>query len=876
MGLPKPPHSWRVLDLLKVQSSPKQSRNSSQVNLSSQTKDVHKCVCCGLIVTFEEGSTKFCCTQCNTTNLIQDFDSLEDQLCKTSITYQTVKHITDKCLSGPRAKDSHELHCKLKPLTDYLLDSFGSIVKINNSFKLRQLKQLNARARYSSPNLDVVDFRRIFELLTRLPSKRPLFCALTAIQNSIKRLPLNVCDNARTLYWLVLVLEIPFLHKALTVSDNKSTAELRLMIEMPEIRSLCYDILRRVIGVLSQAELSGAGNYLASWFLKLPNEDFIEKVNLVNLYITFHLKRCLYIAYNPEVARRGSLAEPGVKNGAVSMTASQRHRRFSQPVDDEYTRFSLIKDVENTNDSGPGWPHLRVTGNDGKKKRQDSKKIKTFHYAQNYHLRTATAAMGVFVKANYIRGERHKLPLYAFYNSLVDFVNVKLDFDNWLSKKRASEYLCSSEPPVQSVIDYIKGTSSLLDLEDSTKPEQFFFCQYPYVISLGGKISILQYEARRQMERKAEEAFITSLDKKITMDVYFKVRVRRDFIVQDSLNCIRLNQSNLKKSIKVQFINEPGIDAGGLKKEWFLLLTRALFSPMTGMLHEEEDSRYLWFNVIPVNNLEVYYLFGAVLGLAIYNSTILDLSFPLALYKILLGIPVGLADYKDIYPVAANNLFKLRELTSDELDVMGITFEVTFQDSFGKYHQRELIESGNKVTVTIENREIYIDKYAHFFVSEGIDAQVQALKRGFSSIVDGNAFSLFLPEEIQLLLCGSDQGKIDVDVLESVTQYEGWRTKEEAVNSQVVKWFWNHLKILACAEQKQVLLFITGSDRIPATGIENLSLKLSRLNNGKDSDHLPVAHTCFNELALYEYSSREKFEEKFTQAVTMLSGFGIK
>lgn len=874
MGLPKPPQSWRVLDLLKVQSSPKQSRNSSQVNLSSQAKDVHKCVCCGLIVTSEEGSAKFCCSQCNTTNLIQDFDLLGDQTYPASITYQTVKHITDQCLAGPRAKDSHELHSKLKPLIDYLLDALGSIVKINNSFKLRRP---SARARYSSSNLNVLDFRRIFEFLSRLPSKRPLFCALTAIQSSLKRLPFNVCDNARTLYWLVLVLEIPFLHKSLTYTESKSSTDSRSMVETPEIRSLCYDILRRAIGVLSQTELSGAGNYLASWYLKLPNEEFIEKVNLVNLYITFHLKRCLYIAYNPEIARRGSSAEPGGKNGAIHMAANQRHRRFSQPEDDEYTRFSFIKDdVDSTNDTNPGWPHLRVTGNDGKKIRQDGKKIKTFHYTQDYHLRTATAAMGVFVKANYIRGDKHKLPLYAFYNSLVDFVNVKLDFDSWLSKKRASEYLSSTEPPVQSVIDYIKGTSSLLDLGDSSKPEQFFFCQYPYVISLGGKIAILQYEARRQMERKAEEAFITSLDKKINMDIYFRVRVRRDFIVQDSLDCIRLNQNNLKKSIKVQFINEPGIDAGGLKKEWFLLLTRALFSPLTGMLHEEEDSHFLWFNVIPVNNLEVYYLFGAVLGLAIYNSTILDLSFPLALYKILLSIPVGLADYKDIYPVAARNLFKLRDLTSDELDTMGITFEVTFEDSFGNLQLRDLIENGNKVPVTIENREIYIDKYAHFFVSEGINAQVQALKRGFSSIVDGNAFSLFLPEEIHLLLCGSDEGKIDVDVLESVTQYTGWRNKEEAVNCQVVKWFWNHLKTLGCAEQKHVLLFITGSDRIPATGIENLSLKLSRLNNGRDSDHLPVAHTCFNELALYEYSSQEKFEEKFTQAVTMLSGFGIK
>lgn len=874
MSLPKPPLSWRILDLLKVQSSPKQSRNSSQINLSSQTKDVHKCACCGLIVVFHEGATKFRCSQCNTTNMLVDFETLPCLLPETLISFAVVKALTDQCLAGPKPRSSHEMHLRLKPLVAYLLATFGSLQNINSIFKLTKP---SSRARYSSCNLDLVDFHRTLDFLTRLPSKRPLFCLLSAIQHAIKHLPLNLVGNAKNLYWVVLIMEIPFLHRALTSSHPKSITEPRSMAEMPEIKSLCYDILKRVIGVLSQAESGGAGNYLASWFLNLSNSDFQSKVDLLNLYITFHLKRCFYLANNPELLRRLSVSETAPAADMLTKGAPNQRQRPSQQEDDEYNRFNVVKgEVEESSDSSFSWPHLRVSGNDNKRGTPQGTKIRTFHYTLNYHLKTATAALGILVKANYIRNDQHKLPVYSFYNSLVDFVNVKLDFDNWLSKKRAPKNMSKSEPPVQSVIDYINGTSSLLDIDSDSKPGGFFFCQYPYLISLGAKISILQYEARRQMERKAEEAFINSLDKRVVMDVYFKVRVRRDFIVQDSLQCIRLNQNNLKKGIKVQFLNEPGIDAGGLKKEWFLLLTRALFSPSTGMLHEVEDSNYLWFNIIPVNNLEIYYLFGAVLGLAIYNSTILDLAFPLAIYKILLGLPLGLADYKEIFPESANNLFKLRNYSAEELKAIDLTFEVSFHDSFGKLQERNLVPDGHKTPVTIDNREIYIDKYTHFFVSDGIKHQVLAFKNGFSSIVDGNAFSLFLPEEIQLLLCGSDQGKIDLDILESVTQYNGWKTKEEAIKSQVVQWFWKHLKLLDGNELKRVLLFITGSDRIPATGIENLTLKLTRLSNGKDSDRLPVAHTCFNELALYEYADEQKFVHKFTQAVTMLSGFGIK
>ena len=35
----------------------------------------------------------------------------------------------------------------------------------------------------------------------------------------------------------------------------------------------------------------------------------------------------------------------------------------------------------------------------------------------------------------------------------------------------------------------------------------------------------------------------------------------------------------LKKSLKIVFEGEEGLDAGGLRKEWFLLLCRQLFDP---------------------------------------------------------------------------------------------------------------------------------------------------------------------------------------------------------------------------------------------------------------------------------------------------------
>jgi len=43
-------------------------------------------------------------------------------------------------------------------------------------------------------------------------------------------------------------------------------------------------------------------------------------------------------------------------------------------------------------------------------------------------------------------------------------------------------------------------------------------------------------------------------------------------------------QQDLKKKVKVKFAGEPGLDMGGLTKEWFLLLVRNIFQTEYGEL----------------------------------------------------------------------------------------------------------------------------------------------------------------------------------------------------------------------------------------------------------------------------------------------------
>lgn len=112
---------------------------------------------------------------------------------------------------------------------------------------------------------------------------------------------------------------------------------------------------------------------------------------------------------------------------------------------------------------------------------------------------------------------------------------------------------------------------------------------------------------------------------------------------------------DLKKQLRVQFLGEEGVDEGGVQKEFFQLIVREIFDPKYGMFTFNEESRLCWFSPNPVVddiNIREYKLVGLLLGLAVYNSVILDLHFPLALYKKVMDVEVGLQDLKQLDPVS--------------------------------------------------------------------------------------------------------------------------------------------------------------------------------------------------------------------------------
>ncbi|PLB46704.1 hypothetical protein P170DRAFT_477579 [Aspergillus steynii IBT 23096] len=601
-------------------------------------------------------------------------------------------------------------------------------------------------------------------------------------------------------------------------------------------------IVKRILGQLANLS-NDCHHYLVSWFSRFSPAQFEKTVDLVGSFVTYRLTR-------------------------------QHGRKRSETAQNEDN--SLIPSFSSAAGNTPAELHAAINGRSPNKQNND-KRDKPVVYSDDWQLRAAARVMSLLFTANNANVSRkadasevagsttkyqpqrrgHMVPISTFYNTLLDYSNLVADFEAWESKTA-----------------------------------KFSFCQYPFFLSIWAKIHVLEHDARRQMEVKAREAFFNSILSRKAISQYLVLKVRRDCLVEDSLRgvseVVGSSQEEIKKGLRIEFVGEEGVDAGGLRKEWFLLLVREVFDPHHGLFIYDEDSQYCYFNPYCFESSEQFFLVGVLLGLAIYNSTILDIALPpFAFKKLLAAAPptgtapqlltarspfkCGLDDLAEYRPTLAKGLRALLDFEGDVADTFCYDF-VAHVDRYGEVVSVPLCAGGETRPVTNANRREFVDLYVHYLLDTAVTRQYEPFKRGFFTVCGGNALSLFRPEEIELLVRGSDEA-LDVASLRAVATYDSWsHPRPETVPA--VRWFWDFFEHTQPAAQRKILSFITGSDRIPAMGATSLSIRLMCL--GDDSSRYPTARTCFNMLGLYRYGSRERLERMLWEAVLNSEGFGLK
>ena len=303
-----------------------------------------------------------------------------------------------------------------------------------------------------------------------------------------------------------------------------------------------FGIVKRILGLL--ANLSNeCHRYLTAWFSRYDETKFREAVDLIERFVTHRLKRQQgrkkSNAGNPTDGLIPSLS------GTSADTSAQLHAALglsgsAKAANDNKNQYALYTEDWQIRAAAKILALLFFAN-------------KTFHGERSAKTLAADAAMSKpgSLSRTYIKNHGQLLSTSDFYNTMVDYTDLIADFDLWESSQR-----------------------------------KFAFCQYPFFLSVGAKIRIMEHDARRQMEARAREAFFNSIIRNKNLEQYLSLKVRRECLVEDSLSSISEvvggGPEDIKKGLKVQFVGEEGVDAGGLRKEWFLLLVREIFDPHHG------------------------------------------------------------------------------------------------------------------------------------------------------------------------------------------------------------------------------------------------------------------------------------------------------
>ncbi|KAJ8541277.1 hypothetical protein K7X08_002093 [Anisodus acutangulus] len=133
------------------------------------------------------------------------------------------------------------------------------------------------------------------------------------------------------------------------------------------------------------------------------------------------------------------------------------------------------------------------------------------------------------------------------------------------------------------------------------------------------------------------------------------------------------------------------------------------------------------------------------------------------------------------------------------------------------------------------------------------------------------------PKKVQMdWSCALCLVSTSMDDLRANTEYSGYSPA-----SPVIQWFWEVIQAFSKEDKARLLQFVTGTSKVPLEGFSALqgisgSQKFQIHKAYGSPDHLPSAHTCFNQLDLPEYPSKEHLEERLLLAIHEANeGFGF-
>ncbi|XP_068729621.1 apoptosis-resistant E3 ubiquitin protein ligase 1-like isoform X1 [Montipora capricornis] len=351
------------------------------------------------------------------------------------------------------------------------------------------------------------------------------------------------------------------------------------------------------------------------------------------------------------------------------------------------------------------------------------------------------------------------------------------------------------------------------------------------------------------------------------------LKINRQKLLESSYQATvkSLYSSDWLRLFTIIFKDELGVDWGGLRREWFELLCKALFAHENGFFTRfNADDPQALVHPNPRRpgkmKLKFYEFAGKIVGKCLYESALgsarrqnVKARFSRSFLAQLLGLRVCYryfeSDDKDLYRS------KIKYIEETDPEDLGLVFAEEVYNQHG--HLEKLVElkpGGGHIAVTESNKKEYLDLLAQYRLSSSVKQEIEAFSKGLNELVPVSLLSIFDEYELELLMCGT--GNI------SVTDFRQHHsiTDTGILSKKSLDWFWTIVTSFTQGELARLVQFITGSSQLPPGGFAELSPQI-QISSAPTMNALPSAHTCFNQLCLPAYSSFNEMQKKLLLAI---------
>ena len=355
------------------------------------------------------------------------------------------------------------------------------------------------------------------------------------------------------------------------------------------------------------------------------------------------------------------------------------------------------------------------------------------------------------------------------------------------------------------------------------------------------------------------------------------INISRENCLEESIREIEF--VNLWKEVKIGFNGEVSYDAGGLFREWFIILIEELEKKEMKLFEKSDNDEYSYVINKKLNenstwSFKYFNFIGKLIAKSIIDNITINLSFNILIYKLILEERVTFEDLKYIDTYLYSSLLSLKHMTPEELSSMEIYYIYQYEDDNGNLISDELIEGGETKLVT--DIDDYIKKRINYMINKS-KIFVKKIQESLFKYIPKYIIQSLNCHELELLICG--QPFIDVNEWKQNSIYQGKFSK----HSSVVKWFWEEIYKLPQKDLRRFFQFSTGSSRVPINGFKNLESNrgeiakfcLRSTDYNKHGNNFIRAHTCFNRLDVPVFKKKEEVHKAVQFVLKNITGFGI-